>query len=156
MSDLADAANVSRQTLYNRFSTKQAVLDWAVEGISAESEARALNALGATEMSPEVRIIRFFVEWLGVHTSLIHKSPHGVEIFEMSKASQSSALEASHERCADALAKVLTSEGITPSGEAGADLAFVLIMASKGLVIVSADEAAFEAGMTRIVRAVLS
>lgn len=155
MADLADAANVSRQTLYNRFGTKQAVLDWAVDGISQESESCALAALHETGGTLETRVVGFFNEWLGVHTSAIHKSPHGVEIFEMSKASQKAGLDASYERCAAALGEVLTAGGAAPNPSAGADLAFALIMASKGLLIVSADETAYDSDITRIVRALV-
>jgi AcrR family transcriptional regulator len=155
MSDLADAANISRQTLYNRFGSKQAVLDWVVEGISRESEALALSALGDMGGALEARIIGFFMEWLGVHTSAIHKSPHGVEIFEMGKASQKAMFDGSYDRCAEALSGAMITAGVATTREVGADLAFTLIMASKGLLIVSADEVAYEAGITRIVRVVL-
>jgi len=131
------------------------VLDWAVEGVSQESETLALAALKDSNRALEARIVRFFMEWLGVHTSLIHKSPHGVEIFEMSKASQSAALDASYDRCAEALGAVLMAGGVARTAETCADIVFTLMMASKGLLIFSADEAAYEVGITRVVKALL-
>lgn len=153
MSDLAEAANVSRQTLYNRFGAKGAVLEWAIEGISLESEALALAQLADHTKPLLERITGFFMEWLGVHTTALHNTPHGAEIFEMAKASQKAMLDASFDRCAAALASALAGGADSPRHDRTEDLTFALIMASKGLLTVSADETSYEAGVRRIIGA---
>lgn len=155
MTDLAEAANVSRQTLYNRFGAKTAVLDWAVEGVSRESETLAVARLDDHTLPLSERIIGFFMEWMGVHTTALHNTPHGAEIFEMCKTSRKETLDASHDRCAFALSAALAEDARGQANNMTDDLAFVLIMASKGILTVSADEATYEAGVRRVVEASL-
>ena len=59
MAEIASAANVSRQTLYNRFRTKKAVLSWAAAGFTEVCMARALARLAAVNPAAEIRAASF-------------------------------------------------------------------------------------------------
>ncbi len=155
MRDLADAAGVSRQTLYNRFKTKEALLHWAVIGVVDASADLALVALKANG-TREDRIVNFFTQWVGDHAAKIYGTPHGAEVFEVAtklKQGQLSEPE-STVRCQIALAEFLQDGGMT---EAQAeDAVFTLRLAAKGLLLIVQDSEAFSQGMRRAVRATLS
>ncbi|MEM7522327.1 MAG: TetR/AcrR family transcriptional regulator [Pseudomonadota bacterium] len=155
MAELADAANVSRQTLYNRFKTKEAVLDWAVGGFSAESEALCIEALDDAGLSAERRIVGFFSELVGTLAPMLHSSSHGAEIFELGKAARRRTHDQSYEKCIAALIGFLGGRDAVGCEEKAGDLAYALSLTAKGLLMVSADRDQFDAGMARVTRAVL-
>ncbi|MEO0360379.1 MAG: hypothetical protein AAF322_04685, partial [Pseudomonadota bacterium] len=134
------------------FKSKEAVLDWAVAGYGREAEEAALDAL-ADEGPLEDRLVAFFEEWLGALAPRLHGSAHGVEIFELGKASHQRNDGESFARCLDALAARLAGSGARPAGEAAADAAFAMTMAAKGVLMSPDDREDFSAVVRRIVRA---
>jgi AcrR family transcriptional regulator len=152
MGDLAEAAGVSRQTLYNRFQSKEGVLDWAAGGFIEESETLALAALAAPGALDE-RLLGFFVEWIGSGAEFLSKAPHGAEIMELGKSARARLAPDSEPRCRLALVDALRAErrGVGEAEEQG----FVLTMASKGLMLAARDAEEYSAGMRRVIATVL-
>ena len=155
MAELAEAAGISRQTLYNRFANKQAVLDWAVAGASAECEARAVAALRDGTRSLEDQVTEFFVKWLGEMTPLLRASPHGTEVMDLATQSHVQSSEDPFAEIYGALGDHLVSSGATPGQGAEQDIVFVLSMASKGLLLKAADTEDYRTQMKRVVATVL-
>lgn len=155
MRDLAEAAGVSRQTLYNRFKTKEELLHWAVTSVTDACADLALTALQG-DGTPEDRIVDFFTRWVGDHVSQIQGTPHGAEIFESAtRLKQGQPTEpASTVRCRTALAQFLRNEGMTELQ--AEDAVFTLRLAAKGLLLVVQDTEEFAKGMRRTVRATVS
>ncbi len=151
MGDLAEAAGVSRQTLYNRFDDKQAVLDWSVEGIAASAEARAIAALDDDGDTVQ-RLTGFFVEWLGRSVPIVRGLPHGAEIFDMATASLRANGDETQSPAWRRLVAFLGEAGLAPSQDLAEEGAYLLILASKGLMLKVSDVEAYSAGMTRISR----
>jgi len=150
MSDLAEAAGVSRQTLYNRFSSKEEILRWAITGASDASANLAIAALEG-DGAPQDRIVAFFTRWIGDYAPKIHGAPHGAEIFDMAMALKHGGEEepASVVRCQEALVRFLA--GMGKSGAEAEDAAFTMMMASKGLMLVAKDTETFVEGMGKVV-----
>lgn len=83
MSDIGNAAGVSRQSIYNRFGSKEAVFDWALESfmkLGLGSVDRILDDGGA---DPVQALIDAHQSWLGDHVGLWNNTPHGAEILGM-------------------------------------------------------------------------
>ena len=151
MDDLAQAAGVSRQTLYNRFKTKEAVLDWAVEGFVHDARGRASAELSNRDAPHDVCLLNAFSRWVGDHVPLLHESPHGFEVIEMGIESLRRSDADPDTGFEGELARFLIERGICKTQVEAADKAFLLLMSSKGLFLKSRTTEEFQAGMSRII-----
>ncbi|MEM7267680.1 MAG: helix-turn-helix domain-containing protein [Pseudomonadota bacterium] len=151
MAELAEAAGVSRQTLYNRFQSKEAVLGWAMTGYSDAAEAAAEAALADETLDPETRLISFFREWIGHVVPKMRQFPHFNELLEAS-AAQHQATEDPFSRIGARLSRFLHQHGFASSEEQASETAFVVMMASKGLIFKSATVEDYEESMRRVIR----
>lgn len=155
MSDLAAAANISRQTLYNRFGTKDAVLEWALQGYVANAGALAEDQLNAADKPVREKLLSAFDRWVGDSVSVIHNSPHGAEILDLGIASFQRSDTDPHLRFERALSRFLLEVGRCKTEQDAEDKAFLLLTASKGLLLKSASSEAFSAGMMRIINSAI-
>lgn len=153
MGDLARAAGVSRQTLYNRFRTKDAVLDWAVEGFVREALERASAELANGDEAPADCLVNAFARRTGDHVALLHDSPHGAEIMDMGIASLRRADEDPEAGFDRVVVRFLRDRGMCKTQKEATDKAYLLYMSSKGLFLASRSPDAFRKGMSRIVAA---
>lgn len=155
MGEIAAAAGLSRQSIYNQHGSKAAVLDWAVSTFLGEITDRAVAALGA-EGAPEAVLAAGFRAWVGDHVEMLRGTPHGGALLETAiAAATQSAAEGGRDyegAFAAAVTAVLDRQGL-----AGAeDRSFVLQAASKGLLLKCRTAEAYSAGMARVVAVVLS
>lgn len=155
MDDLARAAGVSRQTLYNRHKTKQAVFDWAVSGFVEEQTRRAFAHLRMPGSAVVDRLVSFYSEWMGQLAPLLHNTPHGAEMIDVGGESLQRAGIESHVDHQRAVAEFLVEAGLTSDPAEATELSFLLAMASKGLLFKFDNVEDFETGMRRIVRTAL-
>lgn len=156
MEDLARAAGVSRQTLYNRFKTKQAVLDWAVSGFVEAKQQRALAQLNVPGKRLDDCLLRFYSEWMGVLVPLLHGSPHGSEIMDMSTESLGRKGINTHLENEGAVADFLVENRVCRDQAYAREVSFLLSMSAKGLLFKCRTSQEFEAGMKRIIRTALA
>ena len=155
MDDLARAAEVSRQTLYSRHKTKEGVLDWAVAGFFSDVQRDAITALQNPRASVERSLLDAFDRWSGDHVSLLQEAPHGSEVLDMGTESLARTGVDYQEGFDEALVAFLRDRDLCRTQKQAADKAYLLMMASKGLLIKSADGEAFRIGMKRVIRAAL-
>ena len=155
MDDLARAADVSRQTLYNRFRTKEAVLDWAVEGFMGAVRERASTALADSGASTAGCLLNAFSRWSGDHVALLHDAPHGAEIMDLGLESLRRLESDPNADFEKEIARFLIERGVCETPKDAVDAAYLLLMASKGLFLKSRSSDEFEAGMTRIIAAAI-
>jgi len=155
MVGLADAVGVSRQTLYNRFGNKEAVLAWAVDGLVAHVRKEAIACLAAgsrsSGRSSNTVLSDAFWCWLGPVAVMLHKHQHAEEILGLSRAELARTQSDPLEGISKELGAFLLREKLRANPTAANDTAFSLIMAAKGLMHSCGTEEGFRSGMSRIV-----
>ncbi len=156
MKDLAKALCVTRQTLYNRFKAKEAVLDRAVEGFVGDNREKASAELKDRDAPVDVCLLNAFARWIGDLVPLLRDSPHGSEIMDMGTDSLRRSDIDHHAAFEQDLVRFLVDRGVceTP-GEAG-EMTFLLLMSSKGLLLKSRTGEEFREGMARILKTAIA
>lgn len=162
MSDLAEAAGVSRQTLYNRLKDKEAVLDWAVLGITDITVLRARDALASFDSAGntdgaaiETALVEAISRKMGDFVPMLHESPHGWEIMDRGIASLARAEVDTESQFELAIAHFLLERGVSPTLDDARERTFAIIVAAKGLMMKCATTETFAAAMRRVVRVVI-
>ena len=156
MADLADAAGVSRQTLYNRFKNKDQVLDWAVQNFSEIIRQRAEAELSNSEALASARLADAFNRWVGDLVPMLHESPHGFEVMDRGLESLRRAECDPDGMFLAAIANFLLREECCQSQADADDMTFVLVMASKGLLLKTSTYDEFATSMLRVVNVVIN
>ncbi len=152
MTSLAEAAGVTRQTIYNRFGRKDAVLEWAIGAVVRSLRADALACLADPKRPTEQALLDAFCSWLGPVVKFVRDGRYGDEILGLGNAARRRAGAYPLDAFTAELTDALLSRGVREQRREAADLAFVLVMAAKGLLADSETEADFRAGMARALR----
>lgn len=156
MAQLAKAAGVTRQTLYNRFQNKEAVLDHALLNFIEESREDALKALFASPENIHKGLMDCFYIWAGSHVDMLHQAPFGFEIMDLAAASMQRLNVQPHLGFEASLKDFLIQTKTFSSEKLTDDFVFTINAASKGLMIKSASSAAYNEAFDRILTFTLS
>lgn len=156
MEDIAKAAGVSRQSIYKKFGSKEKVFEWVIEATTEASLAAALQALARTDKSLPERMADAFDQWVGSFVPVLHGTQHGGEILDLALESANQCGSTHDESFYQALETHLLEASLVREKGVAADKAFVLGMASKGVMLKTKSSEAFRADMERIIRAVLA
>ena len=155
MEDVAKAAGKSRQALYNRFGSKEAVFSWAVEEIATGSAEAAQSALADASASVDERLLNAFDAWAGQHVDLLRASPHGGEVIAAAKAETAERAAEAEAQLSRDIAALLLESGKAADQAAADDAAIALASASKGLLYTAKSRADYQATLKRVIRALV-
>lgn len=155
MEDLARAAGLSRQSLYKKFGSKEAILDWAMEEAIKASFEAANQALGNRDKTPIDRLADAFDRWTGDHVLALRGTAHGSEILEMAVAHHRDNGLSADDAFNEAVIGFLMEQGYAQNQQQAEDGCFALTTAGKGLLLKSATPEQFRQGMERIIRVFL-
>ncbi|MDJ0613455.1 MAG: TetR/AcrR family transcriptional regulator [Rhizobiaceae bacterium] len=106
MADIASEAGVARQTLYNAFANKEAILRGLIEA-HVEQTCKELTAHLEANGSLEDGLELAFDHFARKPYQLIHKTPHGGEIMEALDNSASEEMAESKARFSEGMIAVL-------------------------------------------------
>lgn len=154
MEDIARAAGVSRQSIYNKFGAKDACYDWAVNTHLTNVYGRVFEILSEDTASPISALALVFNTTIGDAIALV-TMPHGVELFDHTMKISNSSDEDWALRYQTRLGAFLFRNGFAGSNQEGIELAFVLIAASRGLSVQARTKEEFTTLMRRILEAAL-
>ncbi len=156
MTELAQAVGISRQTLYKRFESKEAVFKWMMVEIT-ETSLTDIQATLRDETKPvSERLVQTYDTWAGQYIDLLRHSPHGGDVISMVKSDPKGDSKPGEEKIRKWIAALLYESGYAKSRAAARDVAFVLSCVSTGLVLSAESRAAYVAGMSRAVVTLLA
>ena len=152
MGEIADAAGLSRQSIYNQHGSKEAVLEWAVTAFLDDITDTAVHRLKTTAGEPAEVLAQAFQAWTGDHVPLLRGTPHGAEILETALRSAAKASRNYVGEFADAITAFLCERGVFPARDKAEGATFVLGLASKGLLLKCETSEAYASGMDRVIK----
>ena len=156
MEELAAATGVSRQALYNRFGSKAALADWAMQSLIEGSLADALRCLANPAATLVARLAGALDAWAGQHMAMLRASPHGIEVAVMVAPDPGDAVRAAERKLVTAMANAIRMGGPGAAVSRAGSMAQALCWTAKGLVHAAPDHASFRRELETIVGALLA
>jgi len=156
MNDLAAALGVSRQLLYNRFGSKGALADWAVQALLDRSLEAALASLVQPARTLPDRIVGALDAWVGGHREPLHASPHGADIVAVMRRHPPENVRDAERRLVAAMAEAIRLSGPGSAVPRAGSIAQALCWTARGLVHAVPDDAAFRRQIEQIVGALVA
>ena len=153
MEDLARASGLSRQTLYKRFGSKEAVRDWALGSFCEDMLERSLAELTEDHSDPKRKIANVFDRWAGDQVELVTHAPHGAELLEMAAEMFGNADQDPAALLEGGLASFFVEQGLSEDAQKASDAAYTLIVASKGLLLKARTPVEYQQGTMRFLSA---
>ncbi len=148
---LAETMGIARQTLYNRFGSKEAVLHWAITTLTDRLRRNALKELAADGNASDV-LANVFTAWLGPAVALLNEGPYSEEILGLGRRIKAQANMDPLLHMRDELRRYLLAAQVRTSRSHADDLTVLLIYAAKGLMMRCATEAEFKRNIRKLLR----
>lgn len=151
MDDLAKAFGISRQALYKRHKSKDAVFRWMVQEIILMINSESEIILKNTQTPISERLLNVFDQTTGAFVDTLTTSPHGIEMLDMLYELAAEDTEKSKQDLGQMIADALLRADLVKDAEHAENIAFTLSYASKGLMVASQNRDAYNEGMKRVI-----
>lgn len=155
MEDVAAAVGVSRQAIYKRYGTKDALFKAVVDASVTQFFEAARQPLCEPGVSARERILRSCVCSAGAFVERMRSSPHSYEVIAVADTEASDILEEQDTAFRQSLIALLLAEGIFTDHAAATDAVDVLQFASKGLFHDAKTKKDYCEGMRVVVRTLI-
>lgn len=154
MEDIAQAAGLSRQSIYKKFGSKESCYDWTLKAYMVGLYSEVFAALENDDCDPLTTLENVFDIIVG-DAVVFANTAHGAELLDHSLSAAASLPENWPETYHDRLGAFLFQHGFAATQEHARDLAHALITASRGALINATTRQEFSQDMRRILTAVL-
>jgi AcrR family transcriptional regulator len=134
MEDIARASDLSRQSIYKKFGSKEACYDQTLLAYMASVYADVFDALENETMPPPAALEWVFTR-IGEDAVAFANTPHGQELMEAALRAADGTPENWPQMFQNRLAWFFDKHGFSRSQDHAEDIAFVLIKASRGSLI---------------------
>lgn len=157
MADIAKAAGVSRQSIYNRFGSKENVLEWVLASIVDEMTSETTKVFEASkDKDPQKVILEYVESGLIDLIPVIHSTEHGASILGFGAQFVSGVYRDWEEEMRKELAKYLVTVGISSSLERANEQVYVLDLATTGIVFKSSSAEEFSRITECVIRVIFN
>lgn len=149
MADIANAAGVSRHSIYKKFGSKEACYEWTIYTYLHYMYSRIFTTLENNSQTAPVVLSQVFDIFMGEAVEIVHNA-HGTDLIN-------DTFKAAHESGEDWPLRFETRLGeyLERQHCANREMAFVLISASKGLLIEAQSREEFSRDMLAVINGVL-
>ena len=155
MGDIAKAADLSRQSIYNQFGSKDAVLEWAVTAFLDDVTNTSVQRLQSVDGDPSDTLSSAYQAWIGDHVPLLRGTEHGGELLETAMTSAAKASRDYEGEFDGAVRRFLMESGVCATQSEAKETAFVLGAASKGLLLKSETSESYATNIRRVIEVLL-
>jgi AcrR family transcriptional regulator len=154
MEDIARASDLSRQSIYKKFGSKEACYGQILLAYMAGVYTELFAALDDAEGAPGT-VLEGVFERIGEDAVAFASTPHGGEVMEDALRAANKAPEQWPDLFQDHLARFLEKHGFARSQDHAEDIAFAMITASRGSLIHAQTVDLYCADMHRVFRTIL-
>ncbi|GAL35083.1 hypothetical protein JCM19240_3453 [Vibrio maritimus] len=152
MQDLANSAELSRQSIYKKFGSKDNCYRWVIDTYLATMYASIFEVLDDDKIEPIDGLMKTFDVFIGNAVKVI-SNPHGAQVLDDTlKATHASAQDWPI-RFRERLANYLTHHNLA-SSENALGIAYTLISAGKGLLLEETSRESFNKNIEIIIKSV--
>ncbi len=152
MDDLARVMGVSRQTLYNKFKTKDAIREWAVTGYTEGVLEAALREFEDENNSVGEAICEALDRWAGDSFPLWKLTPHGYEVLNFDTEALMQQKVSVSEVFETHLIQYLLEQKTAKTKQQAEEISFAIMIALKGAFTVCESSEDFSNSMRRVVK----
>ncbi|MTH95969.1 TetR/AcrR family transcriptional regulator [Roseibium sp. RKSG952] len=153
MEDIASAVSLSRQSIYKKFGSKEACYVWCAEASLSNMYGRVFAAM--EEDAPPMETLERVFELANADSIDLINTPFGAETLEHVLKISFASEEDWTIRYRSRLGAFLFRHGYAASRDEGLEVAFTLIVAARGLLMMATSKDDFQADMRRICKSVL-
>ncbi|QUS55287.1 TetR/AcrR family transcriptional regulator [Pseudovibrio brasiliensis] len=147
--DVANAVDLSRQSLYKKFGSKEELFQTIIEEYSEEIGLQALEILEEKSDDTKSRILSALDTIIGQHVDLMRNSVHGAELVQMGEQVMSSVGKGLMPQVMLKIADVIIESYDDRTKDQAEDDAFILFTLAKGLSLTVSSYAEYKDGITR-------
>ncbi|MCG7575046.1 TetR/AcrR family transcriptional regulator [Phaeobacter sp. CNT1-3] len=153
MEDIARASDLSRQSIYKKFGSKEACYDQILLAYMSGIYGEVFAMLAAPTDTP-VAVLEAVFERIGEDAVAFANTPHGPEVMEDALRHATKAPERWPAVFEENLAQFFHQHGFAASRAHADDIAFVMVTASRGSLIHAETVASYCADMHRVYRTI--
>lgn len=154
MEDIARASDLSRQSIYKKFGSKEACYDQILLAYMSGVYTEVFAALDS-DADPAPIILESVFTRIGEDAVAFTNTPHGPDVLEDALRAANKAPERWPGRFQHRLAAFFDKHGFSRSEAHAEDIAFVMVTASRGSLIHAQTVEGYCADMHRVFRTIL-
>lgn len=153
MQKLASSADLSRQSIYKKFGSKDRCYEWVIHTYLTNMYTQIFEILDSENLDPVQGLMKTFDVFIGNAVEVI-ANPHGSKVLDDTLKATHSSVEDWPLRFRTRLANYLTRNGLATT-ENALGIAYALISAGKGLLLEEASRESFTKNMTIIINSII-